>query len=1173
MVDFVSLHNHSSYSILQALATPKELFHRAKELGQKALAITEYATLSSVWDNYKLGKELGIKFIPGCDFYFTNDNQNQEEKLRTVVLLAQNAEGYKNLLTLHRRGFDHHALILKKVIPVIDWKLLQEYSNGLICLTADGNGIIGQLLNAGQFIEAENTLLKLQSIFGARLGAEIQAHNLNVNATDFRGKVNQIFTNQQVIKLAQKHQIKIIPTSNTHYLNREDAEIHDVQLSIGSMRPVWSNNRMKFNVSDLYLKSGDEIKAFFARNYGEEFAAQICQNTVELAETCEEPKWVAPQYSSGGKKELPVFPVKDQPDYEEFKKWWIDQKDDWKSLEIDQAYLRYLCEQAFSKMVPAGKEKEYRERLEMELDTFNYCGVSSYMLIVADFIDWARKNNIPTGVGRGSSGGSLCGYFLGIHLADSIKYGLVFERFYSKLRTSLADVDNDISKIHRYKLIEYLTQKYGKDNICQISNINTITPKVYVRDLSRSLQLGGSSSSAVEIGDMTADFVPKEAKNIEDAFKNSSLFVEVCKRYSDFTKYRKICNKPRAFSIHAAAVCINHRSIADLLPIRLDKELTPVVEFDKDKSEDAGLVKIDILGIETLDIIALTKQLIKNRGKPEPHIDYNEYDKKTYDLISRGDTLGVFQLGESAAAIDLCRKIQPKSINDLAIITAIVRPVSKNIREDVIKAKDGKLKKKLLHPSLERGLKETFGFPIYDESLLTIAKDVAGWDLAEADKLRKLTKMKGSHPEKAKKWREEFIQGAINKSIPEQTAIQIWSEIIEPFGGYGFNKSHAVFYSFISYETAYLKAHYPLEFLLSNLKSELQSNAPKAEENASKIKAELRKLGNKILPPDVNTSEISYKIQDHNTLLTGLEAAKYLGEDAMEEVLTLRPFSSFYDFMLRTTSKKMRATAIQALAASGALDCFNIPRKILFLYCSDYRKKLQVWLKKHDPSTEQFEYNFPEMNEWSLQERYALEQKYLGEAFVCGKKQAYSGFFDKDPPGNKIPFKIIAKMPNKQFLPTIRGEIKSIFEFKVKKENSKNFGQPMLKAVLEDEFNDQINITFFPDTYQEAQRQLKRFTKNKMGLEPGLAVQLNGSVNIWNDEAGIAVGELMDACLPPALPKDLKTKTISKRTSKKEEKLENNVENLMERIEDDLLDRGLINLDEEDDDLEEYDID
>ena len=794
MTEYTSLHNLTHYSILNALPSPKDYFVRAKELGQTAIAITDRGSLAGAWEALKAAKDTGIKLIIGCEFYFVDDVANKDGKLRFIVLLAKNEIGYRNILALNKLGFENSAQINKKVFPVIDWNFLKAHADGIVCLTGCGSGIIGQLLNNKRFEDAESSLVKLRDIYGSNLGIEIQAHNLQRGATYYSDSVDQSFTNNHLIRLAKKHGIRIVPTTNSYYIKKEDASTHDVMLAIGAMQPVYSNARIKYNVSDLYLKSGDEIKTFFSRNQTDEFIEEICANSVYFANLCEDPKWIDPRSSNPDGKELPVFPVQDEADYVTFSNWRV-KRPDLKDLEIDKAYLRFKCEDLLLKKIPADKVKQYRIRLEEELDVFYHCGVSSYMLIVADYVSWAGNNGVSTGPGRGSAGGSLVAYLLGIQHADPIKYGLIFPRFFSKLRASYADIDLDFSKNGRHKVLEYIQTKYGKENFAQITNFNYITPKVYVRDISRSCELGGDRKSSVELGDNIADIIPKigaddrEIRTYKDITNNSPLFTEYAKKYTQLNDCNKICNKPRSLGIHAAGVIVSKRPLSSIVPIRIDKDDILSIQMDKNTIEDIGLVKMDILGLETLDIIEEVNKLITKNGKQVPVIDCEIYDAPTYDLISSGDTYGVFQFGTSAGTIDLCKKIQPKTLEDLAVITTLARPASKDIREEFIVARAGKKRVKLLHESLNNALKDTYGFPLYDESLLVLAKDVAGWELDEADKLRKLTKEKGKNPEKAEKWRLEFIEGAFKNGVPKDIAINIWHDIIEPFGKYSFNKS------------------------------------------------------------------------------------------------------------------------------------------------------------------------------------------------------------------------------------------------------------------------------------------------------------------------------------------------------------------------------------------------
>lgn len=1172
MSQFVNLKSYSHFSLLQSLISPKDLLQRAKELGQPAIGLTDLGALSGIWDALKASRDTKVKLIVGCEFFFRDTNQNKEQKLRNITLICKNYIGYQNLLSLNKQGFDNATMITKKVFPVLDWELLEKHNDGLICLTGDANGIVGQLINIKNFDEAEKTLKKLSDIFGSNLGVEIQTNNLIRQANNYTIALDQRFTNAHCIRLADKLDLRVIPTNAARYLKKEQAATHDALLAIGSMQPIYSNARMKFDTSDLYIKTDEEVKAFFSRNYGEDFSNRICANSLYFSELCEVPDWVEPKYSNPSGKELPAFPVKDEKDYDDFCMWMEKQSEERKKLDEDKNYLRYKCE---SQLIKTGLKykDEYMQRFEYELDVMYHCDVSSYLLITADFLNWARSNNVPIGPGRGSAGGSLIAYLLGIHEADPIKYGLVFERFYSKKRTSLADIDNDISKEKREKVIEYVINKYGKNKFAQISNFIYITPKVYVRDVCRSLELGGDRKTAVKLGTDIADIIPKaidgkEVRSYKEIVDNSPLYNEYAKKYPKLAECSIICGKPRANGLHAAGIVISERPIADVVPIRIDKDNIVSIQLDKDRAEEAGIIKIDMLGLETLDIIEETYNLIKKSGKSIPKIDLEAYDKKTYDLIASGNLYGVFQLGVSAGTIDLCKKIKPKSIDDLAIINTLARPAARAIRADFIKAREGKLKNKTsIHKSVDNSLKDTYGFLIFDESLLTLAKDVAGWELDEADKLRKLTKEKGKNPEKAEKWRQEFIAGAEKNDITNKSAVKIWHEIIEPCGSYLFNKSHSVLYSLTSFHTAYLKAHFPLEFLLANLMFEVRStNAKMAKKNIEKIKHEIRSIGITINSPNINKSNITYQIQDDGSLLTGFEALKNVGDDAIKDIIAKRPFTSFDDFMLRVDKSKMRSNTIQALAVSGSLDNFGIPRHLIYSYCSDYKTKLQVWLKKHDPEKERFEYPWPVEKDWSLPELYALETACMGEAFICGKDKAFGNgnFFDK----KSTRLKEIKPMEDKISIASIKAEIKDIFMLKVKKETSKQLGMDMLKCVAEDEYGDQISLTIFPNQLKEVKDRMRYLSNNKYKFEEGIAIWFSGKTNHYMDEVGVVLDNLHNFVPPPFAPKNLmakKVKKVSTRDIEIKKNEEEDLDNLTEDLEDDLYESGLISLDEEND--------
>jgi DNA polymerase-3 subunit alpha len=1172
MTDFISLHNQTDFSILDSLISPKALFQRAKELGQTAVAITDHGTLAGAWDALKASRDTGVKLIIGCECYFVDDATNVSDKLRHIIFLAKNAAGYRNLLTLNKKGFDQGFFIGKRVYPVVDWALLKEHTEGLICLTSCGNGIINQLLMNKKFDSAELALLKLKNLFGDNLALEVQPNNMKRGSNIFNDEIDQQFLNRKNIELGKKHDVRVVAACNAHYLKKEDHDTHNVFLAIGAHQPIYSNYRLRYPVSDFYLKTGEEVKTFFARNYGDELAEQVCANTVYFADQCEKPDWIDPKYSNPTGKELPVFPVKDEPDYADFCAWSTNQNPEVIKLEEDKRFLRYHCEKFFDSRVRGltpEMKVQYQQRLEEELDVIEFHGFSSYMLIVADFIAWARAHDIAVGEGRGSVGGSLIGYLLGIHQADPIKYNLIFARFHNKEKSSFPDIDTDFAPSGRPRVQEYLRQKYGAENVAHVSNVNTITPKVYVRDIARACELGGSREQAIEIGNEAADCIPGEIHSIDDAITKVPLFGEYCKRYPEFVRYKDICGKYRAWSTHAGGIIISARPLTGLIPMRKDKDGSWAIEYDKDKAEENGLVKMDTLGLSTLDIIGETYQIIKSRGKelPPDILDYDVYDKQAYDLITNGDTFCVFQLGTSGGTIDLCRRISPTNINDLANINALARPSARDMRNDFIKTRNGEKPLSLLHPNLGRAFNSTYGFGLYEECLMYLAQDIAGWSLHSADRLRKLTKEKGKNPKKAQQWRTEFITDSVKQGVHEEIAKRIWDEVVDKFQGYGFNVSHAVLYSMTGYKTAYLKAHYPIEFLLANLMAEVNSNAPDSKSNIEKIKKELRSHKVKLLPPDINTSLLTYTLTDGNKLLTGLDALKFVGEDAIKDIIEKRPFKSFFDFMSRVDSKKVRANSIQALVAAGAMDSFRIPRKLLFLYVSDYRKKLQVWLKKHDPTQEEFIYPWPKEADWTLSEMYALEQFYLSESFVCKPAEAYGKFFKEE---HKVIYDI-KKAQDKTKMAPIKGLVRSFFEFKVKKESSKYYGQSMIKAVVEDKNGEQCVCTIFPDRWQMVQDRIK-VVNEEAKFDVGIALSFSGSTNNYEDDIGIILDNLFDICPPPALPPDLKAKKINLKVAKAklaEEvvKKTGEIKDLLEQIEDSMYDEGLIDLtDEETDD-------
>lgn len=1190
---YVSLHNHTTFSISDSLIKPADLFRRAKELGQEAIAVTDHGTLAGLWDSLKESKKTGVKLIAGCEFYFVDDVNNKDARMRHVILLAKNEVGYRNLLRCSAEGYDNFNVLFKKVFSRIDWKILEKYSEGLICLTACSNGILGQLINQKKHEEAKSNAIKLKKIFGDNLGIELQAHALKRTNNAYSGEIDQQYTNDILRDIAIELDIRCVVTTDSHYVYPEQSEAHDVLLSISSGQPINSGSRLRYSgtngvLPSFHIKSGSEVYKKLHRQFGrkdKDFARQCIDNSKYFADLCEESSWIDPKFSNPSGKELPIFPVKDQYDYNDFL-IWLEENPENKSKDEDESYLRFRCETKMKIDKNDSNYETYKERMERELDVFSYCGVSSYILIVADFIEWASNNNITIGPGRGSAAGSYVSYLLGIHKVDPIKYGLVFERFFNKSKKDYGDVDTDVSTKNRHKIIKYLINKYGEKNVSSISNFNTMTPKVYVRSISRAFVYGGDRKSAVAVGTNIADIIPSDIKKVSKAFEEVPLLEQYSKPvsedgggYVELKKYAKdIGGQTLSIGTHAGGIVINKRELRGLIPLRRDKDGNISTEYEKERAEENGLVKLDILGLTTLDIIDDTYDLIKLSNKKIKHFDYEVYDKEAYDLISRGDTFCVFQFGSSGGTVDICKKYKPKNMNDLAIITTLARPNAAEIRNDYFKVKNGERKVKYLHPLLKRAFEETLGFSLFDESLLILTKDVAKWDLGDADALRKFTKSKGKHPEKAKKTKEKFISDSKSNGLSDKEANEIWTKIIEPFQKYSFNKSHAFSYSIISYHTAWLKAHYPLEFLVANLKLEVRSNTPKSKANIAKIKEEIRKLNVKIIPPDLNKSDTTYKIIDDKTLMTGLDALKNIGKDAIPEILAKRPFNDFEDFLIKIDGRKVRAPAIQALAGVGCLDLFNKPRRLMFLYAADYKKKLGLFNKNKKKNPEKyvkFEYPWPEEEEWTIAEKCALEKHYIGEALSGDKVQEFNGFFSYNAMSYKQFEKLLPPPPssmseteqrkyNKR-VSLIEGEVKDLFEFKVKKEDSKIRGETMCKLTLEDPHGNQIMMTCFPDGLIKLKNRCLELSNNKHPVDVGCGLIINGNISWYNGEISIIFDDVVKFTPPTPLPADLKSKKVKMVKPKSKKKKTNSCERtlLLDELEEELIESGHSDLDDE----------
>jgi DNA polymerase III subunit alpha len=617
---YVSLHNHTTGSVGDAIITPAELISLTKEAGQDAVAITDHGSLLGLWDAFKAAKQKKVKLIAGSEINFTFGDGGP---LYHLVILAKNGVGYKNLLKLQKLGYDNQVINFKKSIPVVDFKMLSENSDGLICTTACGNGPVGQAIMEMDLVKARDIITKLSQVFGDDFALELQPHNLQRRASPYSGPINQQKINQHLKRFSEEMGIRAIVATDAHYAKKEDHKTHDVYLSIGSKQPVTSGNRLIYDKDDFYVKTADEVYSYFERHikfWGEDFVKSLFDNTIYFADKCELPSFIDPAVSTGDKHQLPSFPYESEPDYDKFLEWKKTSTlvDD---LPEDALFFRYRSETGLEAKIASGKipeeDREYCiKQIKEEFDVFECRGFSSYMLIVADLLNWCENNGIPIGPGRGSVGASLTAYLCNIHKAYPKKYNLIFERFLNKLKDAFPDIDSDISPSGRDKLLAYLTIKYGEDNVAHVSNINTITPKVYARDIARAFNFGGMDrSTAAEIGNNIADSIPKEIKTVRKALEDAPLFAEYAKQYPELAQFQKLCGKPRALSTHAGGVIIGKVPLSEIVPLRRDTSGNLSVEYEKERAEENGLIKIDILGLETLDIVKNTISLIERSGR------------------------------------------------------------------------------------------------------------------------------------------------------------------------------------------------------------------------------------------------------------------------------------------------------------------------------------------------------------------------------------------------------------------------------------------------------------------------------------------------------------------------------------------------------------------------------
>jgi DNA polymerase-3 subunit alpha len=909
--DFVHLHTHTQFSLLDGAIRLNDLFHKANEYKMPALAITDHGSMIGAIHFYKNAIKNGIKPIIGCEVYVAPVSRLEkpvggEENAYHLILLARNREGYQNLMWLVSEGYQKG--FYRK--PRIDKEVLREHSNGLIGLSACLHGEIPIHILRDQRKKALEAAAEYADILGKdNFYLEIQDNGLEMQKT----------VNDEMIYLAKELSLPLVATNDCHYLRKEDAAAHEVLLCIQTGKTIRDEDRFRFSSDQLYFKSPDEMIQAFSH------VPEAIKNTVAIAERCN----LNLDFSE---IHLPTYDVPEG--------------------ETLESYLRNKAEEGLDlhvrrEKVPQGQEEAYRERLSEELNIINRMGYPGYFLIVWDFIRWAKERKIPVGPGRGSGAGSLVAYALGITDIDPITYGLLFERFLNPERVSMPDFDIDFCMDRRGEVIDYVTQRYsvdkgyGKEAVGQIMAVGSLQARGVIRDVARVLEFPYAEA------DSLAKLVPNELGiKLADAIKKEKKFQELSKKDPQVKKLLDIAlaleGLYRNASTHAAGVVIGDRSLRDWTPLYRSDEAEIVTQYDKKIVEEVGLVKFDFLGLRTLTVIDHAEKIINrqhlNNGKEEREGSFNIAEipldsPEVYELLSRGDAMGIFQL-ESSGMRDLLVKMKPQDFEDIIALVALYRPgpIGSGMVDDYVLGKHGKKKIAYMLPQLEPILKDTYGVIVYQEQVMEIARVLAGYSLGAADLLRRA--MGKKIPAEMDKHKEIFlngdkklgIPGAIKNKINPKKAEKVF-DLMAYFAGYGFNKSHSAAYALIAYQTAYLKAHYPVAFTASLISSDMD-NTDKVVQYIS----ECREQGIEILPPDVNESFNDFTVVE-NKIRFGLAAVKNVGEGAIEEILKARdqdgPFTTIFDFCERVDLKKVNKRVIEGLIKCGAFDSTGAKRSQL----------------------------------------------------------------------------------------------------------------------------------------------------------------------------------------------------------------------------------------------------
>lgn len=1012
---FVHLHVHTEYSLLDGAGKIKDLVNKAKELGMPAIAITDHGSMYGVIDFYKECKQQGIKPIIGCEVYitlgsrFVKDGRKDDNNYH-LVLLAKDNEGYKNLMKLVSKGYTE-GFYYK---PRVDLELLKEYSQGLIALSGCLGGVIPQFLLQNNYQDAKEHGQKLIDIFGKEnVYLEIQDH----------GMIEQKEVNSKLIKLGKDLNLPLVVTNDIHYTSREDSSPHDVLLCIQTAKSIDDADRLKFPNDEFYLKSREELEHSFIH------LKDALDNTVEISERCN----VEFDFNT---THLPEYPVPEG--------------------ETLDSYLEKLC--------TLGIKEKYRtittqieERLQMELNVIKNMGYSGYFLIVWDFIRFAKEKGILVGPGRGSAAGSIVAYSLGITNIDPLKYDLLFERFLNPERVSMPDIDIDFCYERREEVINYVVEKYGEDRVAQIITFGTMAARAVIRDVGRAMGIPYTDV------DKIAKLIPMELNmTIEKALKVEHTLRSLYEEDSTIKKLIDVSlsleGMPRHSSTHAAGVVISKEPLTEYVPLQT-VENGVVTQFPMGTLEELGLLKMDFLGLRTLTIINNAVNIIKNTRGIAIDIDNIPYDDdNAFKLLSEGRTLGVFQL-ESSGMRNVLRELKPSKFEEIIAVVALYRPGPMEQIPTFIKSKHKQIPISYPHKKVESVLEETYGIMVYQEQIMRVASDLAGFSLGEADILRRAIGKKKA--DVLAKQRQLFIEGCKKNGLEEEKSIHVYDLIVK-FADYGFNKSHAAAYAVLAYQTAYLKANYPTEFLAAMLTGVMGSS-----DKVALYIDDCKSLGIQVLPPDVNESLKNFTVVEKDKIRFGLLAVKNVGANIIDEIIKERmengPFKSIDDFVSRAYNLNRRV--LESLIKAGACDSLA-PHRAQLLSCVDLilnycegirREKESGQISLFDIFSEPDEHKLvlPNFPEFSTKEKLALEKETLGLYISGHPLNDYLHIYEK----GVINTLELKEAPDNQRV-KIAGTVTSLKKIFTKS------GKPMAFVELEDMYGS-VEVVIFTDQFQQ----------------------------------------------------------------------------------------------------------